>query len=246
MPDHASDGKLITGQLQKLGDHTWVFPPDPNSSKVQPSVGVICDDEKTVLVDAGNSPAHAHAVIAALQAINAPPIHAVIYTHCHWDHIFGAPAFDVPIIAHETCRQRVEEYAARPWSEQYLRDIIAERPQAAVSFGRILALIDDWDAFEIKIPTKVFTEKIHTLQLNGVTVEIEHIGGNHSDDSTIVRAVEDRVMYLSDSYYPGATSPAPDLDMVKNFLDQRYAYYVDGHAGAMTYDEFLARYNEQS
>jgi glyoxylase-like metal-dependent hydrolase (beta-lactamase superfamily II) len=240
---------LITGQLQQLGDHTWVFPPDPDSSKVQPSVGVICDDEKTILVDSGNSPAHAHAVIAALQAINAPPIHAVIYTHFHWDHIFGAPAYDVPIIAHEICRQRVEAYAERPWSEKYLRDIIAEHPQAAVSFGRILALIDDWSAFEIKIPTKVFTERIHTLQLNGVTVEIEHVGGNHSDDSTIVRAVEDRVMYLSDSYYPGSTaSGEPDvassLIMVNRFLDDHYAYYVDGHTGAMTYDEFVSGYNK--
>ena len=109
---------------------------------------------------------------------------------------------------------------------------------------RIAKLLkDEWDTFKIVMPSIVFTEGKISLPLEGVTLEIEFVGGRHTPDSTIVTVLDDDVMFMGDCFYP----PPPylnlqqlgfDDDMLKGFLDRNLAYYVDGHNGIYRADDW--------
>ena len=90
--------------LIQVAQNVWIFPRDEDPNRLQPNVGVIVADGHTVLVDAGNSPRHARRILLALDDVKAPPISHVIYTHSHWDHVFGAMVVGAPDMAHELCR----------------------------------------------------------------------------------------------------------------------------------------------
>lgn len=67
------------------------------------------------MIDAGQSPAHAREVQAALTAAGLPQPRWLVYTHHHWDHVWGACAWPgVEIIGHETTVLLLRAEAARP------------------------------------------------------------------------------------------------------------------------------------
>ena len=67
-----------------------------------------------IIIDASDSVAEAEAVYKKFKMINANPITAIIYTHNHGDHTFGAAFYynlqeEKPmVIAHETTNEYVE------------------------------------------------------------------------------------------------------------------------------------------
>ena len=69
----------------------------------RPLLAAIQGTDKTVLVDAGDSPAHAQEFqrLLALEDIRADRL---VLTHHHWDQTFGLAAFDVPVVAHVNTR----------------------------------------------------------------------------------------------------------------------------------------------
>ena len=79
--------------LIQVAQNVWIFPRDEDPNRFQPNVGVIVGGGQTILVDGGNSPRHARRVLLALHDVNAPPVSYVIYTHSHWDHVFGTMVF---------------------------------------------------------------------------------------------------------------------------------------------------------
>jgi glyoxylase-like metal-dependent hydrolase (beta-lactamase superfamily II) len=230
-------------ELQPIAERVWIFPRDPDSSKIQPNVGVICTSTETILVDGGNSPRHARRILAALTEINAPPVRYVIYTHHHWDHAFGANVFGAQTVAHELCRKLLVESAARPWSYAYLQEEIRRNPvreQALIALGRA---IDDWRTFRILIPSITFTHKLR-LHLDGLTLDLEHVGGRHAPDSVVVRVKEAGVLFVSDCYYPPPIhlrEPSDTLDyaMIEALADEAMTMYVDGHGDPMSRAAFL-------
>ncbi|MCU0498667.1 MAG: MBL fold metallo-hydrolase [Anaerolineae bacterium] len=231
---------MTSTQFQQISDFVWIYPTHPDKHKVQPAVGAVITPTQTVLYDAGNSPTHARKIAHALDTIHAHPVRLVIYSHFHWDHIFGAQVFDAPVIAHRICADRVQRhYIERPWSREYLQQQIIERPHMSAIYTSLIQLIP-WDTFEVIAPSIVFDEPIIHLELDGVTLQLEHIGGRHADDSTILRVLEDRVMLLSDTFYPPFGQAGADLDMVQRFLDEQYTFYVDGHNEIFTHQSLTA------
>ena len=83
----------MSDTLQQVASNIWIFPHDEDANRVQPNVGIIVAGKHTVLIDAGNSPRHARRIMIALDDIQAPAVSYLIYTHSHWDHVFGAMVF---------------------------------------------------------------------------------------------------------------------------------------------------------
>jgi glyoxylase-like metal-dependent hydrolase (beta-lactamase superfamily II) len=227
------DTMLTESDLIQLTEHVWMYPPAPHKLQLQPSIGVIITPSQTVLYDAGNSPAHAHLVQQALHKIHAPPVSYVIYSHVHWDHIFGGQTFatTAEIVAHQRCNERVHESASKPWGEPYLKQLSEERPSMKHVYDLMGRLIVDWDGFEVITPTMIFDTPKYTLALDGVTLELEHVGGEHSDDSTVLRVLEEKVMFLSDSFYPKGGVGKSDEVMMTRFKNEHQDVYIDGHNG---------------
>lgn len=232
--------------LTQISPHTWVIPHSPQPTDIQPSVGVISDGEQTILYDCGQSPAQGHQIQQMLAEAGLPPVSLIIYSHAHWDHIFGAQAFaNVPILAHHTCWDAVQSYATRAWNPQALQQRATQHPNFVTSAARLQAIIPDWQAFQIRMPTQRFEATQTTLTLKNVQVVVEHIGGWHAPESTVVQVIEDSVMFLADCYYPnpanyGADTPDGSINtaMMQTLLDRQQAWYVDGHMGVMSHEKF--------
>jgi glyoxylase-like metal-dependent hydrolase (beta-lactamase superfamily II) len=95
----------------------------------------------------------------------------------------------------------------------------------------------DWAAFEIILP-EITYEGHDCLQFGEVSLELVHVGGVHAADSTVIKVVEDGVMFLGDCYYPAPgyedpTDQTLDMNMLANLLDEQYNTYIDGHNAPM-------------
>jgi glyoxylase-like metal-dependent hydrolase (beta-lactamase superfamily II) len=220
-------------RLTQLTEHIWLFPHDPNPDAVQSAVGVIATRNESLLVDAGNSPRLARKIKAELVRCNLPPVSRIIYTHHHWDHVYGACEFKVPVTAHLLCRAILEQESIKPWGIEYLKEETRRNPKLALSYEARAKAIVDWNLFQIMVPDQVF-EKAERIHLDGLSIELEHVGGAHAEDSMIVKVPQDRVMFLGDCYYPPplhlrGPDSAPSLEMLKRLQNPDFDLYVEGH-----------------
>jgi glyoxylase-like metal-dependent hydrolase (beta-lactamase superfamily II) len=227
------DGVLMSPPvMQHLSGRVWLYPADPDPANVQASVAVIADEGGSVVVDAGNSPALARRVQAAMELAGLPKARRLVYTHHHWDHTWGACAWpDVEIIGHEAGRELMVAEARRPWSHVYLREQVAESPRLGPSFRARAWAMESWDGFGVVPAHRTFTDR---LVLDG-GIEVRHVGGNHAPDSTVVVVPDSSVMLLGDCYFPPPLhlrTPEDSLDLAQ--LDalraEGFDWYVDSHS----------------
>jgi glyoxylase-like metal-dependent hydrolase (beta-lactamase superfamily II) len=224
-------GQMVE-KLQQVSGRVWLYPPDPDPEAIRASVALIVGDNGSVLVDAGNSPAHAREIQQAITAAGLPLPSTLVYTHHHWDHTWGASAWgDIEIVAHASATEILRAEAARPWSHQYLRDQVTENPKLGPSFRARALAMPDWDGFTIRLPDTIFEE---TAELR-YGVQVRHVGGSHAPDSAVVVVPDSGVILLGDCYFPPPfhlreEGDGMDLGMVKGLLAERHAWYVDAHS----------------
>ncbi len=230
-------------KLTQLAKHTWLLPHDPHPKAVQCSIGVIVTPKGSLLVDSGNSPRLASRIKVELMRCNLPPVSHIIYTHHHWDHIYGACGFNVPVTAHIICKAILEEESSKPWSIAYLNTGIKNNPKLKVSYNARAKSIDDWETFRIVVPEDVF-ENEKVIDFGGLAIELEHVGGEHAEDSIIVKVPEDGVMFVGDCYYPPPLHlRKPDsthsFNMLRRLQNDDYDLYVEGHDKPFTQTKLL-------
>lgn len=223
----------MPAELIQVTDHVWLWPSHPDPARVQAAVGIVVGDDSSLLVDAGQSPDLARKIKAAMDAEGLPSPAAIVYTHYHWDHTWGACAWDIPVIAHDLCGQFLAAEAAKPWSHDYLRAGMERDHLLVPSFQARARAIRNFQDFHIVLPEQTFVTT-RTLDIGGATVELEHVGGRHSPDSTVVRVPAAGVIFLGDAYYPPpyhlrSPADAPDLDLVASLVSEDYDWYVESH-----------------
>lgn len=219
--------------MERISEHVWWMKPGPPD---RPSLCAVVGERWTVALDAGSSRAHTRVF---LDGLPEPPS-AVVYTHSHWDHVFGAVEIGGIVIAHRLTVPKLEQLASRDWSDEalasyrYADDIKQELPSPRV--------------VEIAPADIVFDDSLD-VDLGGVTVHVEHVGGDHCDDACIAFVEPDGVLFLSDAVYPSpdgtytSEKARPLFDRVLAFDDARLI--VEGHHDAVsTRDELRAFLNE--
>lgn len=162
------------------------------------NIGVLAGDQGVLLVDAEWPELH-DKVIAAVSRISRQPIHYVVNTHWHWDHVGGDGLFGkagAVIFSSEQTRNYIVEAQERH-DEPYTPDPTA-LPVVTVTRG-----------------TK--------LHLGGQTVEIIHVPPAHTDGDLIVRFVEADVIQTGDTFFHGFY---PDIDQPHGgTIDGMIAFY---------------------
>ncbi|AZM48879.1 MBL fold metallo-hydrolase [Streptomyces sp. WAC 06738] len=221
--------------LVRITDRVWWWPHHPDPDRVQAGVGVIAGDDGCLLVDAGHSPALARRIAGALGGAGLPKARALVYTHHHWDHVWGAQEWAVPVTAHELTAEALRAEAEKPWSEAYVRAGMARDPRLVPSYtARLRAMAEDgWDSLRIVPPAETFTGR-HEIRLGGVTAELRHVGGGHAADSTVVGVPSEGVLFVGDCYYPPPyhlreEGAGPDLALARELVGGEYEWYVESH-----------------
>ncbi len=219
-------------KLTQISPHVWILPRHPDKNRVQATVGMVVTARQTILIDSGNSLQLARQIQATLAAMDVPPISRVVYTHHHWDHTFGACVYGVPAVAHRLSHQLLTQMRLENVGETYLRTKVERNPKLILDWTA-----EDWEQFEIVLPEIIY-EGRQSLHFDDVSLELVHVGGVHAADSTVIKVVNEGVMFLGDCYYPAPRYENPtdqmlDMTMLTNLLDERYSTYIDGHNAPM-------------
>ena len=226
---------IMVSELHQLDEKLWVYPCDNKSDTPQPNVGILCTDTQTILIDAGNSPRQARHVMGNLASLGAPPVTYLIYTHHHWDHTFGGMGYSVPnVVAHEDCLTILKDYAQQQWNATTLREEVYENPLLDERNKRIQDAVDDWRGFRIVPPTIAFSTSF-TIYLDGITLDLFHVGGEHASDSIVIAVQELDFVFIADCFYPMTSYAHEDEGSPLEFarfealLDSGYERFLTGH-----------------
>ncbi|GAF08322.1 MBL fold metallo-hydrolase [Paenibacillus pini] len=104
--------------LKKLSDKVYYMP--QYSETDRPTLGLICGENFSVIVDSGNSPAHARDFLNLVEQIDIAPVKFVVITHWHWDHIFGMDTMKLLSISHNQTKDRIEYLKTLTWDDASL------------------------------------------------------------------------------------------------------------------------------
>lgn len=206
----------------------------PDSTTDRPVLGAIAGTRGTLVVDAGASPAHAHALQQAIAAAGLPAPRYLALTHWHWDHIFGSAAWDLPTFGHVETQRVMAHLATLDWSDAALDARVAAGKEIAFCRDMMKLELPDRRDLVLRPPDIIFTEPV-TIDLGGATCQLIHVGGDHAADSVIVHAPEDRVVFLSDCYYqnlyhaPPCYTTAKLLPLLDRLLALDADLYLTGH-----------------
>jgi glyoxylase-like metal-dependent hydrolase (beta-lactamase superfamily II) len=185
--------------LQQITHHVHWLAPDERTDR--PVLGAVVGDHGSLIVDAGNSPIHAQQLLASLSHLPDLLIKYLVITHWHWDHVFGASAFDAPMFAHEETTRHIAEMAHWDWSDEALDMRVQEGIEIAFCRDMIKAEWPNPRRLNIRVPDVSFTTGLD-FNLGGVTCQVRHVGGDHSADSSVVYIPTDRVLFLGDCLSP--------------------------------------------
>lgn len=222
----------MADSLVHLAGRVWLYPADPRADRVQGCVAVIASAAGSIAVDAGNCPTVAEHVQRAVAEANLPKVGTLVYTHHHWDHVWGACTWrDVEIVGHAAGHPLLVEEARQPWSHDYLRAEMAANPLLGPSFDARMRAMPSWDDFTILPPQRTFTA---TLDLPD-GVRLRHVGGRHAADSLVVEVPDSGVLLLGDCFYPPPwhlrqPTDQPDFALVRHLISDRFDWYVDSHS----------------
>jgi len=139
--------------VERISEHVLWLPPGPPD---RPSLCAVVGARWTLALDAGSSRTHTREFLAGLPE---PPA-AVVYTHAHWDHVFGGVEIDGLVIAHSLTARRLDELAVVDWNDEAN---VSDTVRQELPAPRVV---------EIAPADVVFAERIE-LDLGGVGVTVE-------------------------------------------------------------------------
>lgn len=214
--------------LQRISDHVYWLPPGPPD---RPSLCAVVGERRTLALDAGSSRAHARELLDALAAVGAEPPSAVVYTHSHWDHVFGGVELGVPVIAHSSTGEQLLALAELDWSDEGLDRRVAEGQASPEHAANVREELPAPRTVEVA-PADILFEDGLELELGGVSVRVRHVGGDHCAESSVAYVEPDRVLFLGDCVYAspaGVLTPERAFPLQEAILGFPAELYVDGH-----------------
>jgi glyoxylase-like metal-dependent hydrolase (beta-lactamase superfamily II) len=212
----------------RITEHVYWLPPAPPD---RPSLCAVVGDRETIWLDAGSSAAHTREFLGVLAAEGVPRPGHVVLTHSHWDHVFGAEELGAHVIAHERTAAYLEQLATTDWSDEALDRRVASGEDSPQHAENVKAELPSPRNVRIAPAEIVFRDRLE-VQLGVVRVRIQHVGGDHADDSTVVSVEPDGLLFLGDCLYEapsgGYTNEhiGPLVDAVLGFGAQ---LFVEGH-----------------
>ena len=216
----------------------------PVSLTDRPILGMVVGNNKTLMIDAGNSEDHANYFIQkTLKQEKATP-DMVVLTHWHWDHIFCLPAPPRAIsVASAKTRKEMEKLLPFSWSDEAIDERVREGTEIEFCAKAIKEEYKNHREIQVVLPDVTFDRRME-IDLGGVTCVVQHVGGDHAADSVIVNVKEEKILFLGDCIYPKmyAEKVHFTLNEILRLLDELDAFdadtYIPSHQRPWTKEEF--------
>lgn len=182
--------------FEKVTDHVYIWPYDGFTDR--PNIGLIVG-KYTLLFDAGNSETHVELMKRDLIRQGLPSVNAVVLSHWHWDHSFGAHAWQVPIIAGKETNEQLKIVQQWKWDDESMDNRVANREDIVFCNEMIRREYADRSKIQVTTADIVFDGHM-TIDLgDGVVCELIHCHGPHASDSILCYVPGDKFVFLGDS-----------------------------------------------
>ncbi|MGN7379727.1 MBL fold metallo-hydrolase [Bacillus altitudinis] len=216
----------------------------PVSLTDRPILGMVVGNNKTLMIDAGNSEDHANYFIQkTLKQENATP-DMVVLTHWHWDHIFGLPALSHAVsIASAKTRKEMEKLLPFSWLDEAIDERVREGTEIEFCAKAIKEEYKNHREIQVVLPDVTFDRRME-IDLGGGTCVVQHVGGDHAADSVIVYVKEEKILFLGDCIYPKmyAEKVHYTVKEILRLIDELDAFdaetYIPSHQRPWTKEEF--------
>lgn len=191
--------------IERIGERFWYM--TSVSETDRPILGMVVGSEKTLMIDAGNSEAHAQLFLEFLLEKNVANPDYVVLTHWHWDHIFGLSGLkNIISISSRQTKAEIEKMLPLSWSDEALDQRVAEGTEIEFCSTAIKNEFSAHRDIKVTLPELTFEGKVE-IDLGGLTCILQHVGGDHAEDSVVVYIKEEKILFLADSIYPDIFSP---------------------------------------
>lgn len=184
-------------KIERISNRILYLPPYQETDR--PILAAVTGEKKTLLIDAGNSPKHANLFLKQLEEVHIKGDFLVL-THSDWDHVFGMSAIDIPVIAHYKTHEKIKRLQNLSWEDKYLDQRVKEGIEIPFCAEAIKKELGHQREVSLPIPDITFDKQM-SINLGEVTVVIEHVGGDHADDCTVIYIPEEKVLFLGDCMY---------------------------------------------
>jgi glyoxylase-like metal-dependent hydrolase (beta-lactamase superfamily II) len=230
--------------LERLTERIVYMPADAATDR--PLLAAILGNDKVLMIDAGNTPAHVALFADRLRAETGRGPDQVVLTHWHWDHTFGLSALAAQSVAQAETAGYLARLQGLAWDDEALARRVAAGEEIAFCAEHIAKAFGAARDIRVVLPTTYFEDAL-TLDLGGVTCELRHIPTDHSSDGTGVYVREERVLFLGDALGPAVYAPreyysATTVRRLMDFVGRFPAeWFAESHSDPAKRDAFWRR-----
>ncbi len=164
-------------------------------------------DKGTIIVDALETVEQARDVRAAFEKITPKPVKALIYTHNHTDHVFGAGAWadtHPDVYAHDTTAYYIDRLvnkmrpAVGTRSMRMFGTYLDRQGRVNAGIGPYLG-INEHSTVALLRPNRTFSDRLDTT-VAGVRLELVHAPGE-TNDQIFVYLPDRDILLCGDNFY---------------------------------------------
>lgn len=233
--------------LNKLSDTIYYL--SNQDDKERPTLGLVCGDRYSLIIDAGNSPQHAKDFLNEIEKLHVPPMKYVVLTHAHWDHFLGINEFNATVIVNTRTNEILQGWQSLSYDDCSLEEYVATNQLSDMAMKVIQADIPNRESFKLR-DTDIIFEDTLTIDLGNKICILESIHSTHTDDATIVYVPDEKVIFLGDCAYGTTTNSLFHykqsllLPMIKDIQNYDAEMFLLGHESICDLDEMNLYWEE--
>jgi glyoxylase-like metal-dependent hydrolase (beta-lactamase superfamily II) len=234
--------------LKKFSDRIYYLPCSEETDR--PNLYYIKGDEKSLAVDAGNSPAHLKLFYEGIAELGFQKPDYTVITHWHWDHCFGICAVDGPVYATEMTVGELEYVSTWEWTYEKMHEREKNCEDIPFCNENIIKEYSELTDIKVELPNVIVREKT-VIDLGGVSCILEPHDSTHSRDSLFIHIPQERVLIIGDAdcgdFYDndGRYDREKLINMTDYMLSFDVDYYLIGHDDVQTRGEEEAYLKEE-
>ena len=233
--------------LIQVSEHIWYMPKE--EEHYRPALGYVHCGPMSMVIDTGNSPEHISDMYGYIRSQGMPDPSFSMVTHWHWDHVFGMGSSPAKSVANSLTNERLLNMQHWDWSDSALNSRVAAGLEIPAFAESIRKEVPMRHSFKVTSTDISFDSRIN-VRLEDLLIELHHVGGPHSEDSTVAYVPEDKVLFLGDCYrediYTGGGSIR--LGELKLLLKRLEAFdaewFIPSHEDPVRKEDFMKKMDE--